>query len=452
MSEALVAEPPRRTRPEPLHVPKPLYVKLRPRPNGPGREVVARHQRARLYGAMIESVARQGYAATTVTELCKLAGVSTRTTYQLFASKEAYFLGTYDAILARAVKRIRAAHDPEGDWQARLRCALGAFAAEVVDEPEAARLALVEARGAGPAAVARMQRTRLIFEQLISASLGDAADGVVMPPPLIKGIVCGIERITRQRLLAGSVEELPGFTDELLAWALCHRSPAIPALLAASSRREGSAPGRPPARAQNQRVRILHAAAQIAARGGYAQLTAGQIVHDAGVSEEVFQALYESSEQCFLDVLDRIGLEALVCAKKASRSSEDRLVGVYRGITALMGLVAADPVFARVAFVELLAVGADGVQRIERLLGTITGLFLDSLPESTRPSELAAAASVGAVWGLVHHHVTQGATQLLPGLADYATYMALAPVIGAQAAVQVILADEEELLPRLSRR
>jgi hypothetical protein len=62
------------------------------------------------------------------------------------------------------------------------------------------------------------------------------------------------------------------------------------------------------------------------------------------------------------------------------------------------------------------------------------------LPQSRAPSRLAAEASVGAVWGIVHHHVTGGATHLLPGLADHATYIALAPVIGGEATVQVILA------------
>jgi AcrR family transcriptional regulator len=92
MSEALVTtEAPQHTRPEPLR-PEPLYAKLRPRPNGPGHEAVANHQRARLYGAIIERVAGRGYAAITMTELCKLAGVSTRTAYQLFVSKQAYFI------------------------------------------------------------------------------------------------------------------------------------------------------------------------------------------------------------------------------------------------------------------------------------------------------------------------------------------------------------------------
>jgi len=51
-----------------------------------------------------------------------------------------------------------------------------------------------------------------------------------------------------------------------------------------------------------------------------------------------------------------------------------------------------------------------------------------------------AEASVGAIWGIVHHHVTQGAAGRLPQLAGYATYLALAPAIGGDAAVRVILA------------
>ena len=446
MSETLVAEAPRRT------LPKPLYRKLQPRPNGPGPEAVAGHQRARLYGAMIESVARQGYAATTMTELCKLAGVSTRTTYQLFAGKEAYFLGTYDAIVARAVKRIRAAYEPEGDWQARLRCALGAFVAEVVAEPEAARLALVEALGGGPTAVARMRRTRLTFEQMIGASFSEAPDGVALPPPLVKGIVCGIERITRRQLLAGTVEELPALTEELLAWALSYRSlaAATPVVTSPTPDDRGPELWRARTRIENDRARILSCAAQIAAARGYARLTPTQIAGAAEVTEARFDELFASTEQCFLDALDRLGLEALVYVARASQSSEDRMAGVHRGIVALMRHIATHPVLVRVAFVEIFAVGPAGIERREHLLGQFTDLFVRSLPPSQRPSGLVAEASVGAIWGIVHDHVTRDAMQPLPELAGYATYLALAPAIGAEAAVQAILAGGSK--PRLEDR
>jgi AcrR family transcriptional regulator len=47
------------------------------------------NQRARICGAMIEAVAEQGYPAVSVAGLCRLAGVSKRAYYELFANKEA---------------------------------------------------------------------------------------------------------------------------------------------------------------------------------------------------------------------------------------------------------------------------------------------------------------------------------------------------------------------------
>ena len=209
--------------------PRAAVCEAAPRPDGPDHDAVASNQRSRLIGAMIEEVAERGYPAATLARLVALAGVSKRAFHELFGTKEAYFLATYDAIVANAVRRIGAAYRSEGDWQARLRAGFAAYAAEVVDEPKAARLVLVEVLGAGPAALARMRRTRLIFEQVVSASFSEAPDGVTLPPLIAKGIVCGVERITRQRLLAGDVEELPALADELLAWALSYCSPAAAA-------------------------------------------------------------------------------------------------------------------------------------------------------------------------------------------------------------------------------
>ena len=42
----------------------PLYKRLPHGPHGLGREAVARHQRARLYGGMVESVYQRGYAGS----------------------------------------------------------------------------------------------------------------------------------------------------------------------------------------------------------------------------------------------------------------------------------------------------------------------------------------------------------------------------------------------------
>ena len=437
--------PPALTEPQPAQI-EPLYVRLPAGrrkangldSNGRRRDEVAADQRRRLQRAMIEAVAAHGYAATTTRGLSKLAGVSKEHMYKQFPGKESYFLATYDTIVERGVERIGAAYRSPGAWQAKLRAAFDAYAAEVVAEPGAAQLALVEVLGAGPVALARMRGTRLISERIVSASFSEAPDGVALPPLIVKGIVCGIERITRHLLLAGGVQELPALADELLAWALSYRSPAAAALAA-----HHEAPVRcwPPARVENDRARILRCAAQIAAVKGYAQLSPARIACDAGVTEARFDELFESAEECFLDALDRLGLETLVCAASASRSSEDRLAGVHRGIVALMEHVASNPVLVGVAFVEIFAVGPAGIKRRHRLLGQFTDLLARSVPRSQRPSDLVGEASIGAILGIVHHHVTRGATHRLPGLADYATYLALAPVIGGEAAVGVILAE-----------
>ena len=427
--------------PRPIQI-EPLYVGLpggRRGAHGLSKGEVAADQRRRLQGAMIEAVDRHGYQQTTAREVCRLAAVSERAFYELFDKKQGCFLASYDAIVERGVERIATAYRSEGAWQAKLRGAFDAYAKEVVDEPKAARLALVEVLGAGPAAAARMRGTRLVCERIVSASFGEAPDGVAPPPLIVKGIVCGIERITRQRLLVGGVQELPALADELLAWALSYRSPAAAALAA----HHEEAPVRcwPPVRVENDWARILRCAARIAAVKGYAQLTPAQIVCDAGVSEATFDEFFQSTEQCFLDALDRLGLEALVCAARASRGSEDRLAGVHRGMVALMEHIASSPVLVRVAFVEIFAVGPAAFKRRQRLLGQFTDQLASSVPRSQRPSDLVAEASVGAIWGIVHHHVTRGASHLLPGLADYATYLALAPIIGAQQAIEAILVE-----------
>ena len=84
-----------------------LYPKLHPGPHAVAAESVASNQRARLYGAMIELVAARGYEASTVAELCALAGVSKRTLYERFPDgKQQCFLATYDIIVRRAETHI----------------------------------------------------------------------------------------------------------------------------------------------------------------------------------------------------------------------------------------------------------------------------------------------------------------------------------------------------------
>ena len=260
--------------------PEALCERLAP---GPGRltpEQVASHQRARIYSTMIEIVAERGYGAVTVRELVRLAGVAPRTFYEHFADTDECFLVTYDVVVARAARRIVEAQRLERDWRARLCRAFQAFVRELVREPKAARLALVEAFGAGPAAIERMEHANRLFEGMVATSFEHAPDRIVPPPIVVKGIVAGIARVARARLLAGRAHELPDLADELLEWTLCFRCPEaaeLAKLAAVAPPRAGALLAGGPGEAWDDRAQILDAVARLAAQGGYWQLTIPRI-------------------------------------------------------------------------------------------------------------------------------------------------------------------------------
>src|SRR5437763_11285936 len=65
--------------------------------HGLSREQVVGSQRGRIFRAMAETMARKGYAATSVSEVLRAAGVSRETFYEQFSSKEECFIAAFEA-------------------------------------------------------------------------------------------------------------------------------------------------------------------------------------------------------------------------------------------------------------------------------------------------------------------------------------------------------------------
>ena len=433
--------------------PAALFPKLCPRPHGATREEVCSNQRARLCAAMIELVAARGYGASTVADLCALAGVSKRTLYERFAGKQECFLATFEMIVSRAAKRIAAAQDGERDWRARLCLAFVTFAEEVAEDPHGARLVLVEAFGAGPAALERMARTSALLEGMVSSSFHQAPGDLAVGPVVVKGIVAGVARVARVHLLDGRSGELPGLAGELSEWMLSYRSPGAARLdglsratAPAPSAAVTLAPERDELSRADDRTRILRATAKLAAEGGYGQLSVERIAAGTGVSAQIFYGLFDGVEQCFLTALELLSGQALELAARAGSAGGDWPGGVYRAVAALMDHIAREAVLQRAAFVEVFALGPAGLDSRERLMASCAASLGESAPSECRPSELVLQASVGAMWGVVHHHVTRGQARHLPALAGLLAYVLLAPIVGANAAVRGILDEHARLL------
>jgi AcrR family transcriptional regulator len=410
---------------------------------------VASHQRARLHAAMIELVAERGYGALTVRELVRAAGVSTRAFYRHFSGKEQCLLATHELIVRRSALRVMAAQDGCTDRHERLRLAVGAFGTGIARNPKAARLALVDTYAVWPAALVRMQRADRAFEALINAGAARAADREAAPL-IVKGIVCGIERVTRARLLAGSERELPQLAGELVEWVLCYRSRAATALgqpeypRAPARSRTQAAADRASAEQhlhRDERARILAAAARVAAVDGYWRLSAPRIRAAAGVSRRSFDTHFEDVRDCFFAAVQLLTARALARAARAGAGDGDWPAGLVRTLGALCVLVAEDPVLARLSFVEVLAPGPAGVRHREHLIAAVAEGFRAGVPVEQRPSRLVVEASIGAIWGVIQCHIAAGRLRQLPQIAPVLAYLALAPAIGAPHALEAIAAE-----------
>lgn len=427
------------------------YPKLHP---GPGHtpEQVASHQRGRIFRAMIDLVAERGYGGVTVERLARMAGVSTHTVYERFAGKDDCFLATYDLLAARSMARVREAQEGCEDWSERLRLAFEAWTQELAREPRAARLALVEAFAAGPAALGRMDHAERLFTALIESSFARAPDGVAVQGMIVRGIVAGVARVARARLMIGRAHELPDLAEELLEWALCFRcesaitltrlaDPVVTAAVAAPSVVEHD-DGDP---RESDRERILDAVVRLAVEDGYWRLTVPRIRRAAGVSRRRFDERFADVRECFIAALEHHTERALAYAAHAGALGGDWAGGLYRAMHALCVYIAGDPMFARLGFIEIFAPGLDGARCRARLIARAGEGFRASAPAEQRPSELAAEASVAAAWVIVHQHVASGHTRLLPSVAGILSFFALAPAMGGERAVAAIAAEHARM-------
>ena len=121
------------------------------------REFVAVRKRRRMMDAMAELTAEQGYEATKIADIVRRAGVARKTLYDNFDGKEELFLAAFDsAVVEVAGAGRRGLRGGRGRLAASgSRPGLAAFLAYVAEHPAVARMCLVEAISATPAASAR---------------------------------------------------------------------------------------------------------------------------------------------------------------------------------------------------------------------------------------------------------------------------------------------------------
>jgi hypothetical protein len=122
-------------------------------------------------------------------------------------------------------------------------------------------------------------------------------------------------------------------------------------------------------------------------------------------------------------------------------------------IASLCQGLARDPTFADLAFLEVFSPDPEVIRWRSEMIARLAAMLRQGAPPRQRPTVFAAEASVGAMWGVIHHFVATGRGAQLPVAAPTLSYLALAPALGGAAAVEEIVdeVNREIETPRSKR-
>jgi AcrR family transcriptional regulator len=204
------------TRVDPIRVPRSLPRGV----HGLDRDVVLMSQRARLLEAIVRAVAANGYSATRVQDITRLAGVSRTTFYEQFADKEECFLVAYEHGSHAHLEKVETAIRRTDGWVGKLREATRAYVEVLAAEPDYARTFLIEVHGAGPRARAARVEVHSRYSQLLRRwhhgareELGGLPD---VPAEIFMAAVAAADEIVAARIVEGEGERLLDVTPTLV--------------------------------------------------------------------------------------------------------------------------------------------------------------------------------------------------------------------------------------------
>jgi AcrR family transcriptional regulator len=191
-------------------------ARLPPGRHGLPRDFVVQNQRERLAAAMIAVVAEHGLNDATITQICAAAGVSRRTFYGYFSSKEECFADTYAGIVRYMREATDEVADSESEWPQRVGTKMNAMLELLGANPDLGRFLLIAPQRAGEGVAAR-------YREALGQAVAYLCEG--MPPPpatkapseaVASSLIGGMVAIVVRKVNAGEGDDLPRLLPDLL--------------------------------------------------------------------------------------------------------------------------------------------------------------------------------------------------------------------------------------------
>lgn len=420
--------------------------------------------RRRLVEAMTVVVGRHGYSEASVARVVKQAGMSRATFYEQFRDRDDCF----HAAFRQAAAPVWAELQPGRGRAAaadRPRAVIELLLAAADANPAAARLILVEAMAGGEEVCAAHEKLLTRIEGAVDRYLdGPGRQRLEIPARALLG---GIANVVGMRVFRRE-GKLTALADELVAWlesfALppgrrrldqagwdelgrrwCETAPAVPQVSPSERVVKRLPRGRsglsPTEVAGDHRQRIIDAIARCSRERSYPQTTVADIVAAAGVARGAFYEQFRSKEDAYL-AAQAHGLEggAAVAAARFFTDSPwpERIFSAADGLLEYIG---ERPNLSHMQLVESYRVGPAAIRRSfeNRMAFTI---FLEDgyrhRPQAERLPRFASEAISAASEELFRHQVARGRAARARELTPQAAYVALAPFLGAAAALEFV--------------
>jgi AcrR family transcriptional regulator len=188
--------------------------------HGLAPDVVAAHQRRRLFAATVDLVAKRGYRNTSIDHIVKAARVGYVAFYDLFDGKEDCFLAAFDRIVDEAAEALAGAIADEPEWPRQIATALACVLDLIVADPKRARVALVEVQAAGPAAYLRYEEAVDRTVPKLREGRAFNPDAAELSPTLEEAVLGGILWVIHQRLVKGELTQTEPLLEEAIQIAL----------------------------------------------------------------------------------------------------------------------------------------------------------------------------------------------------------------------------------------
>ena len=196
----------------------------------------------------------------------------------------------------------------------------------------------------------------------------------------------------------------------------------------------------------NQRERMLLAVAEAVAEQGFVTTTVADIIARARLSRRTFYEHFADKEECFLAAYDTVVEQLLSAVGQAYEQADGWTQKVHDGLETFLAYLAAEPAFARMCIVEVVAAGPEARSRRDAAMR----VFVDFLgpghaeaPRGVVVPVLAAEIVVGGIYEIIYSRLQRDAANELVEMLPELLYAALVPYIGHAAADRAVAAARE---------